>query len=100
MRLSHAYDERENLLHVFRKGYTDADDTSSAARARFAAIAEDLERHTAPRAKSSRTAAAARSLSNARGDLEALVVGRADSIACRRTSARSRRSRSRKASRT
>src|SRR5262245_53424213 len=46
MRLSHAYDERENLLASFRKGYSDADGASSGARTRFVAVAEDLSRHT------------------------------------------------------
>jgi signal transduction histidine kinase len=46
MRLSHAYDERENLLASFRKGYTEADGVNAGARARFAAVAEDLARHT------------------------------------------------------
>src|SRR5688500_1099336 len=46
MRLSHAYDERENILSSFRKGYTEPTGANASARARFAAIAEDLSRHT------------------------------------------------------
>ena len=46
MRLEHAYDEREALLTAFRKGYGDGASSSAPARARFVAIAEDVERHS------------------------------------------------------
>ncbi|HEX6765231.1 MAG TPA: ATP-binding protein [Polyangiaceae bacterium] len=46
MRLSHAYDEREDLLSSFRKGYGEGGGANTAARARFVAITEDIERHT------------------------------------------------------
>src|SRR4026209_1065167 len=45
MRLSHAYDEREQLLTSFRRGYADAAESSGDARVRFTAVAEDLRLH-------------------------------------------------------
>jgi signal transduction histidine kinase len=46
MRLSHAYDEREQLVVSFGKGYGEAKQPGADARVKFAAVAEDLQRHT------------------------------------------------------
>jgi signal transduction histidine kinase len=52
MRLSHAYDEREQLVVSFHKGYGEANALNEDARVRFTALAEDLRRHAgAARAK-------------------------------------------------
>jgi len=45
MRLSHAYDEREQLVSSFSKGYGDASAPNPDARVRFAAVSEDLLTH-------------------------------------------------------
>lgn len=45
MRLSHAYDERDQLLTSYRKGYSDAAEPNPDARVRFAAVAENLQSH-------------------------------------------------------
>jgi signal transduction histidine kinase len=73
MRLSHAFDERENLLSSFRKGYTEPTGANASARARFAAIAEDLSRHTQAARQKLPSGNTANQLSKAHGDLGALV---------------------------
>src|SRR5688572_58613 len=45
MRLSHAYDEREQLVSSFSKGYGAGAASGADARVRFAAVAEDLSGH-------------------------------------------------------
>ena len=72
MRLSHAYDERENLLSSFRKGYTD-ESANPSARARFTAITDDLARHTGAAREKLSGGATADQLTKARTELVALV---------------------------
>jgi signal transduction histidine kinase len=74
MRLSHAYDERENLLASYRKGYTEESGAHAGARARFNAITEDLSRHTGAAREKLSSGATADQLGKARTDLAALVA--------------------------
>lgn len=74
MRLSHAYDGREDLLGSFRKGYGEGSDSSSTSRARFVAIAEDVERHTRAARDKLGGGSGAASLSKVGSDLGALVL--------------------------
>jgi signal transduction histidine kinase len=80
MRLSHAYDEREQLISNFQKGY--GSEPNPDARVRFGAVAEDLRRHSRAARERLQSGKAATLLSKAELGITGAVerVGRLDRL--------------------